>query len=235
MRNSAAVVPFQFGEDQVRTLLIDENPWFVAKDVCDILGLYNVTNAIRSIPEKHKGVNLIKTLGGMQKVNIISEPGLYRLVLRSDKPQAEPFMEWVTSEVLPTIRKTGSYLYTLDLTKIVTKPTPQSLEMLERLTGISFADIDLPEFTVEVGTPWIHWFINSCCQRAEDSKTSATELYHTFVRWYRENIDKAENATPSQRLFGAEMKKVEGVVRFRESAGVYYRGVQLQKGMEVTA
>ncbi len=110
MNHQHAVVPFQFETHEIRTIKDEKNePWFVAKDICDVLGLENVTNAIRSIPEKHKGVNLIKTLGGKQTVNIISEPGLYRLVLRSDKPQAEPFMDWVTEEVLPSIRKRGFY------------------------------------------------------------------------------------------------------------------------------
>ncbi len=107
--SNSTVVPFQFGENEVRTLLIDNEPWFVARDVCEILGLENITNALVRIPDNHKGVNSINTLGGKQEMKIISEPGLYRLVLRSDKPQAEPFMEWVTAEVLPSIRKTGSY------------------------------------------------------------------------------------------------------------------------------
>ncbi len=194
MSNSTVVIPFQFNEHQIRTVARDGEPWFVARDVCDVLELDNITWALEGLDDDELTLEKLKSGGQRREMK-----------------------------------------YTLDLTKIVTKPTPQSLEMLERLTGISFADIDLPEFAVEVGTPWIHWFVNSCCQRAENSKTSATELYRAFVCWYRENIDKVEAATPSQRLFGAEMKKVDGVVRFRESAGVYYRGVQLQKGMEVTA
>ena len=85
------------------------NPWFVAKDICDILGLVNHRMALSRVPVNHKGVNRIDTLGGVQQMNVVDEPGVYRLILRSDKPQAEPFMEWLTSEVLPAIRRTGTY------------------------------------------------------------------------------------------------------------------------------
>ena len=109
--------------------MIDNAIWFVAKDICCVLGLDNITNAIRRIPEKHKGVNQINTLGGVPKMSVVSEPGLYRLVLRSDKPQAEPFMEWITEEVLPAIRKTGSY----------TMPIRQEKLCPDKLNEIGFA------------------------------------------------------------------------------------------------
>jgi len=114
--SNLAVVPFYFQANEIRTISIDNEPWFVAKDVCDCLGLDNVTKALLKVPESHKGVNPIQTLGGIQQVNVIDESGLYRLVLRSDKPQAEPFMEWVTAEVLPQIRKTGAYAISGHLT-----------------------------------------------------------------------------------------------------------------------
>ncbi len=109
MTTAAHVVPFYFESHEVRTVTVDGTPWFVAKDVCDILGYVTVTDPLRKIPAKHKGVAPTDTLGGVQKMSVIDEPGLYRLILRSDKPQAEPFMEWVTAEVLPAIRRTGTY------------------------------------------------------------------------------------------------------------------------------
>lgn len=112
--NTAPVVPFYFQSNPIRTITIDDQPWFVAADVCAALGLDNITMALQRVPENHKGVNRIDTPGGKQQANTISEPGLYRLVLRSDKPQAEPFMEWITAEVLPAIRKTGRYSFDED-------------------------------------------------------------------------------------------------------------------------
>lgn len=101
---------FRFKDAHIRVVMRDGDPWFVAKDVCEILGIVNSRNVLSRIPENQKGVAPIDTPGGMQNLSIISEAGLYRLVMRSDKREAEPFIDWVTSEVLPQIRKTGKYL-----------------------------------------------------------------------------------------------------------------------------
>lgn len=103
------LIPFRFKTHDVRTVIIDGEPWFVAKDVCDVLRIANSRDAMSRIPDKDKGVGQTDTLGGVQKTTVVSEAGLYRLVLRSDKPEAEPFIDWVTSEVLPALRKTGKY------------------------------------------------------------------------------------------------------------------------------
>ena len=84
-------------------------PWFVAKDVCEILGVANSRDAVGNLEEDEKGVVITDTLGGKQEVSIISESGLYSLIFRSRKPEAKAFSKWVRSEVLPSIRKTGSY------------------------------------------------------------------------------------------------------------------------------
>ena len=99
-----------------------ENPWFVAKDICDILGLNNVTNAVKHIPDKWRSSKILNTISGDQNVNIINESGLYKLVMRSNKPIAQKFQEWVCDDVLPNIRKKGEYRmneeYQLKLTAI---------------------------------------------------------------------------------------------------------------------
>lgn len=100
---------FNYQQNQVRTVVVNGEPWFVSKDVCSILELSNIPMAIQALEPEEKGVNQIDTLGGRQSVSIISEPGLYRLLMRSDKPQAKPFQKWVVSDVLPSIRKTGQY------------------------------------------------------------------------------------------------------------------------------
>lgn len=110
MKQEAAVVPFRFESQEIRTVVKDGEPWFVLSDICEILGLDQVSRAASRIPDNHRTLTSIKGVDGRpRETNIISEGGLYRLVLRSDKPNAEPFIEWVTSEVLPTIRKTGKY------------------------------------------------------------------------------------------------------------------------------
>lgn len=101
---------FQFHTHDVRIINRDGQPWFVAVDVCNALGYKNVSQTIGDhLDDDEKGVSNGYTLGGEQSLTIISESGLYALVLRSRKPEARKFAKWVTSEVLPAIRKTGSY------------------------------------------------------------------------------------------------------------------------------
>lgn len=99
----------EFG--QVRTVTIDGEPWFIGKDVATILGYERTADAIRAhVDEDDKGVGEIQTPGGKQKIVIINESGLYSLVLSSKLPTAKKFKHWITSEVLPAIRKTGGYI-----------------------------------------------------------------------------------------------------------------------------
>lgn len=100
---------FNFGDYQVRTVIKEGEPWFVAKDVCSVLELTNNREAISRLDEDEKGVNTAYTLGGNQNLTIINESGLYSLILTSRKPEAKAFKKWVTSEVLPSIRKQGKY------------------------------------------------------------------------------------------------------------------------------
>lgn len=93
---------------QIRTIVIDGEPWFVAVDVCNVLEIKNPSDALNKQLEDFERARF--NLGRQGEANIISESGFYTLVLRSRKPIAKPFRIWVTSEVLPSIRKTGSYI-----------------------------------------------------------------------------------------------------------------------------
>ena len=104
------VIPFQYDDRQIRVVMdTDGAPWWVAKDVCEILGIRDHHQAIEILDEDERGRYKIPTPGGNQEAKCISESGLYTLILRSNKPEAKPFRKWVTSEVLPSIRKTGAY------------------------------------------------------------------------------------------------------------------------------
>ena len=101
---------FNFEGSAVRTQVdVDGNPWWVAKDVCDTLGIANCRRAISSLLDSERGGTTVNTLGGKQELSTVSESGLYKLVFKSRKPSAQKFQTWITSEVLPEIRKTGSY------------------------------------------------------------------------------------------------------------------------------
>ncbi len=104
------LIPFRYNSQEIRVVKDESgNPWWIARDICDILDISNITKAMEKIPEKHLTSLHVRAGGQNREMNAVDEPGLYRLILRSDKPQAEPFMEWITSEVLPQIRKTGVY------------------------------------------------------------------------------------------------------------------------------
>lgn len=111
----------EFGE--IRTVEINNEPWFVGKDVADILGYSNPRDAIsKHVDDEDKGVANCDTLGGRQTLSIINESGLYSLVLSSKLPTAKKFKRWVTSEVLPSIRKHGAYMTPETLEKMVLTP-----------------------------------------------------------------------------------------------------------------
>lgn len=103
----AEITPFNFGSNIVRVVSRNNDPWFVANDVCKALGYSNTSKAIADHLDDEERYNESLDRGG--SLLLISESGLYALVLRSRKPEARKFAKWVTSEVLPTIRKTGSY------------------------------------------------------------------------------------------------------------------------------
>lgn len=101
---------FNFDGSQIRTLTIDDEPYFVGKDVAEVLGYSNPRKAIRNhVDEEDRGVTKMGTPGGIQDLTIINESGLYSLIMSSKLPDAKRFKRWVTSEVLPQIRKHGMY------------------------------------------------------------------------------------------------------------------------------
>lgn len=107
---SKAVQVFNFQGNDLRVEIIDGEPWFVGIDVCQGLGIANHRDAIANLPQKWKSVvGVTDPHGRIQPTLCIKEPALYKLAFRSNKPEAEVFTEWVAEEVLPSIRKTGSY------------------------------------------------------------------------------------------------------------------------------
>ena len=128
------IIPFDFEEQAVRVILRDDEPWFVAADVCRVLEIANSRDATGRLDEDEKGVASTDTLGGKQQVTIVSESGLYALVIRSDKPAARRFRKWITAEVLPAIRKTGRYDH---------PSLPPQAEPSGDIAGLSFREAKL--------------------------------------------------------------------------------------------
>lgn len=130
----------------IRAINEDGEIWFVASDVCAALDLSNVFMALSRLDDEEKGVSSIATLGGIQDVSTISESGLYSLVLGSRKPEAKSFKKWVTSEVLPQIRKTGAYI-----------PVPQTLSQALRLAADQAETIEKQTMLIESQKPAVEF------------------------------------------------------------------------------
>jgi prophage antirepressor-like protein len=122
---------FNFGALPVNIVDRENEPWFIAKDICDVLELSNPTMAIQSLDEDQRSKLY---LGRQGEANIINESGLYTLIVRSNKPNAKQFRKWVTSEVLPSIRKHGVYATPDTVEKMIADPdtTIQLLNALKR-------------------------------------------------------------------------------------------------------
>lgn len=109
----------------IRAFLIGDQAWFVVNDLCEAVNIRNPRDAIRNLPLKEKGVEILHTPGGPQKFNIVNESGMYTIIIRShaaleDNTPASIFRRWVTSEVIPQIRKTGRY-------DVMAQPVPQTV------------------------------------------------------------------------------------------------------------
>lgn len=121
----------EFGE--IRTITINNEPWFVSKDVAFVLGYSNPRDAIsKHVDVEDKGVAKCDTLGGSQDLTVINESGLYSLILSSKLPTAKKFKHWVTSEVLPTIRKHGVYATAETIENIIANPD-NGIKLLQAL------------------------------------------------------------------------------------------------------
>lgn len=152
----SSLTQFAFGTNQVRVILIQNEPWFLGADVCKVLEHSNPSSAYTRLKQYEvKYIDPKQYLGSPsnQDAVVISEPGLYRLILTSRKPQAEPFQDWVCQEVLPQIRKTGKYeskpLTPGELLKIqaeaiiALEQRQQRLELEQQLQSQKLAELEL--------------------------------------------------------------------------------------------
>lgn len=184
----------EFG--QIRTLTINEEPWFVGKDVALSLGYSNPRKAIIDhVDDDDKGVTNRDTLGGTQQIVIINESGLYSLIFGSKLDSAKRFKRWVTSEVLPTIRKTGSYSTKVSQTdilqaaRIVASCKPDRLQLVLNLLQQAGLPVSIPHGHINVDITEIDRLMTGC-------KVSLCELSRrtgipkSSLSYYRRGIHK---------------------------------------------
>ena len=117
------VTKWTYNGTEVRTIEKDGETWWVLKDVCEVLSLSTPTRVAERLDEDEVSLtHLIDTIGRNQETTVVNESGLYNVILRSDKPEAKPFRKWVTSEVLPSIRKHGAYMTAETIEKALLNP-----------------------------------------------------------------------------------------------------------------
>ncbi|WP_339259524.1 phage antirepressor [Paenibacillus sp. FSL R5-0713] len=116
------VIPFMYGAAEVKTININNEPWFLAKDICDVVDIKNTAQALDGLDEDEKLVYAVHISGQSRDSWFVNEPGLYTLIIRSRKPEAKQFKRWITHEVIPSIRKHGAYMTESTIEKVVTDP-----------------------------------------------------------------------------------------------------------------
>lgn len=224
------LIPFNFDSAAVRVVLDEyKQPWFVAKDVCEVLGVSNVSVAVERLDDDERSKF---NLGRQGYVNIVSESGLYALVFTSRKPEAKRFRRWVTSEVLPALRQTGQYqvqsepqALPIDVRHL--KPTLRATAMntavqVVKQCGGDEADVDrlyakyctmlapaaLSKALQESNSEWeamIQNWADAALTPDTQSRKQAAILYGLFRKWARG--DGYEGDLPSMRFWGSRMQE----------------------------
>lgn len=203
----------RFGE--IRSLIINGDPWFIGKDVADILGYSNPQKAIRDhVKDKHKTVNESFTVNGTAPI-LIDEAGLYSLVMRSKLEAAEDFQEWVTSEVLPAIRKTGTYgagdhplEYRLKAAEILSKCPKTNRAVVAHVLNIYIPD----DLLFNRKTNPLNEFLGEI-KDTITTKTPVKELWGKYLVWCYERvcnpISRIDFSRKLRSYFGGEIKAVK--------------------------
>ena len=238
------VIPFSYGEQGVRAVVNPDTGelWFVAKDVCDALGISKYRDAIARLDDDEGGLVIVDTPGGKQKMTAVNESGLYALIFRSRKPAARRFRKWVTSEVLPAIRRTGRYEAdglrrkralaelarefrgALSLARAVGLQGAEAVQRANRvvreLHGVDCLELLGQPDGLAPDTAEVARFVEECCVREPDAWCWAMDLYRAFYAWSTEDAW-------SQSRFGRAMSAL-GFRRARAAGGrVVYRGLRL--------
>ena len=209
-----------FGE--VRTVTINDEPWFVGKDIADALGYGNHRQAISTnVDEDDKAVHQMDTLGGTQNMLVINESGLYSLILSSKLPNARQFKRWVTSEVIPQIRKTGAYIPDVSslspelqlMNAIVIQMNNDARNLAKLTDDMQETKEELQEMrdVIEI-TPLDNWredtnkLINKICKATGDYKDTRTKVYEALNTRARVDIKRRLDNMRARLVYAGSSK-----------------------------
>lgn len=202
---------FDFNERAVRCIMKDGEPWWVAKDVCDVLGLSNPSESLKALDEDELTSETLRSGGQGREMNLISESGLYTLILRSNKPEARAFRRWVTHEVLPTLRKTGHYSIDENLMRLIKLSRGNvSKAFMERLVSKAagffevHADLSEERRGDSKLEALILRFVEEECEQDPEKKVSRQDFYRAFQRWcVRERVRPLPTRSLTTRTINA--------------------------------
>ncbi|STD26436.1 phage antirepressor KilAC domain-containing protein [Enterococcus mundtii] len=213
---------FNFEQNEVRTILVNDEPYFVGKDVAEVLGYSNTQKAILNhVDEEDKGVTKWDTLGGKQNMTIINESGLYSLIIKSKLPSARKFKRWVTSEVLPSIRKNGTYLTDQKAYEITHNPNSLADLLLQAGEQLKQKDLVIQEMQPKaLFSDAVRGSVNSCLikELATILKQNGINIgQNRLFIWLRENgylcRDGRRKNQPTQRSMDLGIMDVREHVR----------------------
>jgi anti-repressor protein len=193
-----ALTPFTYTDTEVRTVTIDGEPWFVAKDVCDVIGISKPRDAFAQLDEDERASTAVDTLGGTQNMSIVNEAGVYGLMLISRSPAVKPFKRWLTHEVLPQIRKTGQYGTAL----------PTSFAEALELAAAKQREIEAAETALAIAAPKVEAFDDFMESDGTYTLAAAAKSLadvtggvgrNTLMSWLRDHGVLMRDNTPYQR------------------------------------
>lgn len=213
---------FNFEQNEVRTVLVNDEPYFVGKDVAIAIGYKNYRDALaKHVKEKYKRVSQITTTSGIQEMVIISEPGLYQITGESKLATAEPFQDWVYEEVLPAIRKNGAYLTDQKAYDITQNPDSLADLLLQAGEQLKQKDLVIQEMEPKaLFTDAVRGSVNSCliAELATILKQNGINIgQNRLFEWLRDNEylcrDGRRKNKPTQRSMDLKIMDVREHVR----------------------
>lgn len=229
---STDLIQHAFHGQAVR-VITDEHgePWFVAKDICNVLGIGNTSMALGRLDHDEKGVSLADTPGGRQSVSTVNEPGLYALILRSDKPGAREFKRWVIHDLLPEIRRTGSYAMPKDYPSAL-RALAAEVESRAALEAKVEADAPKVLFADAVSTSHTDILVSELAKilKGNGVDVGGTRLYEWLRRdGYLIRREGTDHNMPTQKSMNL------GLFRIKETAVTHSSGrVSISKTPKVT-
>ena len=216
---------FNFENNNIRSLIVDDNPWFIGKDVADVLGYKNGSRDINRHVDEEDRQNYRNGTFGNRGVTIINESGLYALIFGSKLESAKKFKRWVTNEVLPQIRKTGSYNANdrderLELAKIISKASTEALLYIRELYPNYFNALpgSFLELESDENTSYQKWIEEYCIDANYISEFPTLDLFNNYVRYCLER----RYTHKGKKTFYKTLEWDFGLVRVQKTDGKRY-------------